>query len=73
MDIRALLFNSGTFNRADLNKKSEQELYNLWNASADKGDAQVIMYYLDEFSCAYNDEDVSPQDWLYFIDFDEVE
>lgn len=69
MDIRVLVFNSGTFNRRDLSKMTEKELYDLWNADET---AQVQMYHLDEFSCAFNDEEVSSQDWLYFVDFDNV-
>ena len=70
MDIRVLVFNSGTFNRAELSKMSEQELWQLWEKDEDQ--AQVQMYYLDEFSCAFNDEEVSDQDWLYFVDADNV-
>ena len=70
MDIRVLVFNSGTFNRAELSKMSEQELWQLWEKDDDQ--AQVQMYYLDEFSCAFNDEEVSGQDWLYFVDYDNV-
>lgn len=70
MDIRVLVFNSGTFNRAELSKMSEQELWQLWEKDEDQ--AQVQMYYLDEFSCAFNDEEVSDQDWLYFVDYDNI-
>ena len=70
MDIRVLVFNSGTFNRAELSKMSEQELWQLWEKDDDQ--AQVQMYYLDEFSCAFNDEEVSDQDWLYFVDYDNI-
>lgn len=70
MDIRVLVFNSGTFKRAELSKMSEQELWQLWEKDDDQ--AQVQMYYLDEFSCAFNDEEVSDQDWLYFVDYDNV-
>ena len=70
MDIRVLVFNSGTFNRAELSKMSEQELWQLWEKDDDQ--AQVQMFYLDEFSCAFNDEEVSDQDWLYFVDYDSV-
>ena len=70
MDIRVLVFNSGTFNRAELSKMSEQELWQLWEKDDDQ--AQVQMYYLDEFSCAFNDEEVSYQDWLYFVDYDNI-
>ena len=70
MDIRVLVFNSGTFHRAELSKMSEQELWQLWEKDDDQ--AQVQMYYLDEFSCAFNDEEVSDQDWLYFVDYDNV-
>jgi len=69
-DIRALVFNSGTFRREELNKKSERELWQLWEADDDQ--AQVQMFYLDEFSCAFNDEEVSDQDWLYFVDLDNI-
>ena len=70
MDIRVLVFNSGTFNRAELSKMSEQELWQLWEKDDDQ--AQVQMFYLDEFSCAFNDEEVSDQDWLYFVDYDNI-
>jgi hypothetical protein len=69
-DIRALVFNSGTFRREELSKKSERELWQLWEADGDQ--AQVQMFYLDEFSCAFNDEEVSDQDWLYFVDLDNI-
>ena len=69
-DIRALVFNSGTFRREELSKVSERELWQLWEA--DGGQAQVQMFYLDEFSCAFNDEEVSDQDWLYFVDLDNI-
>lgn len=69
-DIRVLLFNSGTFRREELSKKSERELWQLWKADNDQ--AQVQMFYLDEFSCAFNDEEVSDQDWLYFVDLDNI-
>lgn len=70
MDIRVLVFNSGTFKRKELSKMSEQELWQLWEKDDDQ--AQVQMYFLDEFSCAFNDEEVSCQDWLYFVDYDNV-
>ncbi len=69
-DIRVLVFNSGTFSRKELSKKSQAELWQLWEADDDQ--AQVQMYYPDEFSCAFNDEEVSDQDWLYFVDLDEI-
>lgn len=69
-DIRVLVFNSGTFRREELSKKSERELWQLWEADNDQ--AQVQMFYLDEFSCAFNDEEVSDQDWLYFVDLDNI-
>lgn len=70
MEIRVLVFNSGTYERADLAKKTEQELYELWQQDDKSGMAQVQCYTLDEFSEAFNDEEVSDQDWLYFIDID---
>jgi len=70
-DIRALVFNSGTFDsRADLGKMSEKELWQLWEKDEDQ--VQVQMYYLDEFSCAFNDGEISNQDWLYFVDYDNI-
>jgi len=72
MDIRVLVFNSGTYHRADLSRKSEDELWNLYLADMNTRKEQVQMYYLDEFSCAFNDEEVSDQDWLYFVDYDNI-
>lgn len=69
MEIVALVFNSGTFEREKLRKLDERELYKLW--INDKS-AQVIMYFLDEFSEAFNNEEVSDQDWLFFVDLDNV-
>lgn len=69
MEIVALVFNSGTFEREKLRKLDERELYKLW--INDKS-AQVNMYFLDEFSEAFNNEEVSDQDWLFFVDLDNV-
>lgn len=69
-DIRVLVFDSGTFNRAELSKMTEQELWHLWEKDDDE--AQVRMYSLDEFSCAFNDEEVNYQNWLYFVDYDNI-
>ena len=73
MDIRVLVFNSGTYERAKLSKMTEKELYELYEQDEENGMYQVQCYTLDEFSCAFNDEDVSDQDWLYFIDMENVE
>jgi len=72
MEKRALIFDSGTYERADLNKKTEQELYDLWVQDSENGTGQVQCYTLDEFSAAFNDEALSDQDWLFFIDVDEI-
>lgn len=72
MEIRALVFNSGTYERADLSKMTEKELYELYQQDEKSGMAQVQCYTLDEFSEAFNDEEVSDQDWLYFVDLDEI-
>ena len=72
MDIRALVFNSGTFSRKDLGKMSEQELYELFVKDMEECQEQIQMYHLDEFSCAFNDEEISDQDYLYFVDWDSL-
>lgn len=69
-EIVALVFNSGTFKRSDLEDLTSQQLYDLYKKH--EQDAQVVMYYLDDFSCAFNNEDVSDQDWLYFIDLNDI-
>lgn len=69
MEIVALVFNSGTFEREKLRKLDERELYKLW---INDKNAQVNMYFLDEFSEAFNNEEVSDQDWLFFVDLDNV-
>jgi len=72
MNIRALVFNSGTYQRSALSKMSEQDLWNLYQKDEKDGMAQVQCYELDELSCAFNDEEVSDQDWLYFVDLDNI-
>jgi uncharacterized protein (DUF2235 family) len=73
MDIRAIVFNSQTYNRDELEKKNDQELFDLYMESVEREDAQVQLYFLDEFSTAYNEGYVSDEDFLFFIDIDDGE
>ena len=63
-DIRAVLFDSYNYKRRLLNKMTDLEKYIIW-----KEQDEVTCYTLDEFSAEFNDESISTQDWLYFIDF----
>lgn len=62
---KALLFDIDKYNRSDLNKMNENELYGL----AMNGEVgETMVYYLDEFQEALNDDAVDVQNnWVYFI------
>lgn len=61
----ALLFDIDKYGRYELDKMNENELYGLaMNGEQD----QTMVMTLDEFSEAFNDEQISDINWwLYFI------
>jgi hypothetical protein len=67
-DMRAVVFSSFNFRRRMLSRMTDLEKYIIW-----KEEDEVTCYTLDEFSADFNDECISTQDWVYFIDFNECE
>ena len=67
-DMRAVVFSSFNFKRRMLSRMTDLEKYIIW-----KEEDEVTCYTLDEFSADFNDECISTQDWVYFIDFNECE
>ena len=67
-DMRAVLFDCMNYKRRLLNRMTDLEKYIIW-----KEEDEVTCYTLDEFSADFNDEAISTQDWLYFIDFNECQ
>jgi hypothetical protein len=67
-DMRAVIFDCMNYKRRLLNKMTDLEKYCIW-----KEEDEVICYTLDEFSANFNDDTISAQDWLYFIDFNDCQ
>ena len=66
--IRGIFFDIDKYDRSQLSKKSEQELYDIA-----KNDMDCAIYTLDEISEMTND-DMLPDygNWLFFIDLNNV-
>ena len=69
-NVIILSFSIDDFERRELSRMSDQELYDLW---AEDENNRVKSYDLDEFTCALNDEMVNDQDnWFFPCDMDKV-
>ena len=69
-EIVALVFNSGTFNRSDLEDLTSQQLYDLYKKH--EQDGRVVMYSLDDLVWSFRHDDISYLDAVYFIDLNDI-
>ena len=69
-EIVALVFNSGTFNRSDLEDLTSQQLYDLYKKH--EQDGRVVMYSLDDLVWSFRHDDISYLDSVYFIDLNDI-
>ena len=69
-NVIILSFDNEWFERAELAKMNDQELYDLYQN--DEND-RIKRYELDEFTCAINDEMVNDQgNWFFTCDLNKV-
>ena len=68
MKTLALLFSIYAYEREELAKMTEQELYDLASVASNVGYDEASVLTLDELSCKVNEDMISLENvWLYFV------
>jgi len=68
METRALLFSTGSYQRDELARMSDGELYELASAASTVGYDEASILTLDELSCKVNDDAISLDAvWIFFV------
>lgn len=68
MKTLALLFSIYAYEREELAKMTEQELYDLASVASNVGYDEASVLTLDELSCKVNEDNISLENvWLYFV------
>ena len=68
MKTLALLFSIYAYEREELAKMTEQELYELASVASNVGYDEASVLTLDELSCKVNEDNISLENvWLYFV------
>lgn len=68
METKALLFSIDCYERDELAKMSDNELYELASVASTVGYDEASVLSLDELSCRVNDDEISVDNsWLYFV------
>ena len=68
METKALLFSIDSYEREELAKMSDRELYELASVASTVGYDEASVLSLDELSWKINDDMISLDNvWLYFV------